>query len=154
TILRTCIGVTFPCVGIAVESVTGTRVTIRGEGVLLGDPRIFPIVEIAFRLHERTRVCRYCSAKFRMLLYDRLQCRVALHELPVVEQRWILTNLLGDFGMAVHEVVKHNQVTVVNAVLFAVDTGASPLTKITVPIPIEICGLSAVKVAIPVNSSP
>src|SRR5215470_15587213 len=62
-----------------------------------------------FRAHERIRIFPQFFTDRGVLLHIGLQCRVVLQKLLVVDERWVLTNLLGDFAVAVEELVEARQ---------------------------------------------
>src|ERR1700732_1295228 len=63
-----------------------------------------PVIAI-FLPHEGIRVLFELLANFGVALQILLQCRVVLHELPVIDQRRIFSQLFRDLRMAVHEPV-------------------------------------------------
>src|SRR6516162_9881804 len=90
-------------------------------------PAVLTLLETLLLLHEGSRIRLELLANFRVLLQILLQCRMALHEMLVVHERWILAQLLGDFRMAIEESVSRRQPHPVFAaieLLFLLDVGA------------------------------
>src|ERR1700758_2934019 len=68
--------------------------------------RIFLPVIAVFRVHEGGWIFLYLLAYTRMVPQISLQVGMVLQELLVIQQRGILTNLLGDFAMAVEKLIE------------------------------------------------
>src|SRR5215469_3559947 len=64
---------------------------------------VLPPAVLVLGRHERVRVLADFLSDSRVSSQILLQSRMALDELAIVEQRWILADLFRDFGMAVHE---------------------------------------------------
>ena len=70
-----------------------------------------------FRAHECIRIFLQFFADLGVLLHISLQRWVVLQKLLVVDQRWVLTNLLGDFTVAVEELVEARQLPARNVAI-------------------------------------
>src|SRR6516225_1030143 len=82
---------------------------------ITGTTRLRLVTVIAvFRAHECIRIFLEFFTDRGVLLHIGLQCRVVLQKLLVVDERWILTNLLGNFVVAVEELVEARQLTAGN----------------------------------------
>src|SRR5215468_12290883 len=69
----------------------------------------FVTVIAVFRAHEGIRIFPQFFTDRGVLLHIGLQCRVVLQKLLVVDERWVLMNFLGDFVVAVEELVEARQ---------------------------------------------
>src|SRR2546425_495271 len=79
-------------------------IAIAGDASMLVTIVLTP-VEPLFPAHECVRVLGKLFTNARVALQKLLQRRMILHELPVLDQRRILPQLLLDFRMAVEEFV-------------------------------------------------
>src|SRR5579863_3754754 len=70
---------------------------------------ILALIKTILLPHEAVGVLSDFVTNFRMLLQIILQRGMSRQELLVVEERWILAHLLGDFGMAIEEVIHARQ---------------------------------------------
>src|SRR5579872_980632 len=66
-------------------------------------------IEAIHFLHGRDGVLRYLLPNSRLILHERLQLRMLLHKVPVVYQCGVLVKLLGNFAMAVQELIELRQ---------------------------------------------
>src|SRR6516162_2646003 len=79
--------------------------------------RVLAAVIAVFRAHEGIGIFPQFFTDRRVLLHIGLQCRVVLQKLLVVDERWVLTNLLGDFAVAVEELVEVRQLPARNVAI-------------------------------------
>src|SRR5215472_2935280 len=70
--------------------------------------RLVTVIAV-FRAHECIGIFPQFFTDRGVLLHIGLQCRVVLQKLLVVDERWVLTNLIGDFAVAVEELVEAPQ---------------------------------------------
>src|SRR6516165_5714912 len=93
-----------------------------------------------FRAHERIGIFPQFFTDRGVLLHIGLQCRVVLQKLLVVDERWVLTNLIGDFAVAVEELVEAPQ-------LPARDV-AVPVTLVLIPVHASAVGILVAVIAV------
>src|SRR5580700_8104469 len=67
---------------------------------------VFMAVEAGFLTHEGVRIVLDLLAHGRMILQISLQGRMLLHIVIVIDERRIFAQLIGEFGMAVQELVQ------------------------------------------------
>ena len=78
---------------------------------------IFRGVEAIFLMHEGIGILPQVLADARIVVQECVECRVVLNELPVIDERGIFADLLGDFPVVVKETVEVSQLP---AILVAV----------------------------------
>jgi len=114
-------------VGVATEklskvSVRDVVIGVRVAAVTILVQAVFGAIVASFLLHEAVRVLFDCLTNLWMVLQISLQSRMVLYELPIIHERRIFPELLGNFPMAIEEVIEICQfraVGVTVAIVFA-----------------------------------
>src|SRR5580692_10174078 len=101
-----------PSIAVAVVVVVA-RVTVAIPvvvcmGIAITIVVIVSSISVVIGTSESVRILSHCVPKFRMILQISLQLGMPLHVRFIVDQLRILTKLLGDFPMAVEELIKVN----------------------------------------------
>src|ERR1700693_2736978 len=98
-------------VGVAVQVTASIHISVLAL-ILIRAPVFLPIfapVKALLLIHHPIRILRQAFAHFGMVLEIVLQISVTLQEFLIVDESWILTNLLRQIRMIVEKLIEGRQ---------------------------------------------
>jgi hypothetical protein len=95
-------------IAIAIRHISAIGIAILSTGIAIAQVRVVAVG--IFQSYERVGLLADLLFHARVRLKIRIELRMALQELRVVDQGWRFANLFGNFAMAIEKLIKSGQV--------------------------------------------